>query len=237
VLVGTDRHEVAVSRDQIDGEEVVTGQPVLSHQPAESASEGKSRDAGRGDQAPRGCQAKSAGLTVKLAPRHPSLSPYGAPYRIDANTFHGGEVNDHAAVDKRSPRHIVATAADSHKDAMRAGKVDGIDDVGNSGTLNDQCWVFVYERVVVPSGHMIVRITRAQYPAMQTTFKFLDDHFVQVRRFNRLHGRGSFLALAVPFACATVYKGGCISATDTQASIRETTQGRFHPANWFADTL
>src|SRR5215208_3671428 len=38
VLVCTDRHEVAVSRDQIDGEEVITGQPVLSHQPAESAT-------------------------------------------------------------------------------------------------------------------------------------------------------------------------------------------------------
>src|SRR5215207_2824509 len=135
VLVGTDRHEVALSRDQIDGEEVITGQPVLSHQPAESATEGKSRDAGRGDQAPRGCQAEDAGLTVKLAPRHPSLSPNGVLRRIDANTFHGGEVNDHAAVDKCSPRNVVAAAAHSQEDAMRAGKVDSVDDVGNSGTL------------------------------------------------------------------------------------------------------
>ena len=172
MLVSTDRHEVAVSHDQIDGEEIVTGQPILSHQLAESATEGKSRDAGRGDQAPRGCQAEDAGLTVKLAPCHPSLSPDGAPCRIDANTFHGDEVNDHATVDKRSPRNIVATAADSHKDALRASKVDGIDDVGNSGTLNDQCWVFVDERVVVPSGHIVVLITRTQYPATQTTFKF-----------------------------------------------------------------
>src|SRR5829696_8171702 len=192
VLLGTDRHEVAFSRDQIDGEEVITGQTVLSHQPAESATEGKSSDAGRGDQAPRGCQAEDAGLTVKLAPRHPSLSPNGAPRRIDANTFHGGEINDHAAVYKRSPRNIVATAANSQEDAMRAGKVDGIDDVGNSGTLNDQCRVFVDERVVVPSGHIVVRITRTQYPATQTTFKFLDDHVVQVRRFHQLHDAAPF---------------------------------------------
>jgi hypothetical protein len=198
VLVGTDRHEVAVGGDQIDGEEVIAGQPVLSHQPAESATKGKSRDAGRGDQAPRCCQAENAGLTVKLAPRHPSLSPDGAPCRIDENTFHGGEVDDHAAVDKRSPRNIVATASDSHKDAMRAGKVDCIDDVGNSGTLNDQCRVFVDQRVVVPSRHIIVRITRAQYPATQTTFKFLDDQVVQFRRFNSLYGCGSFLTLAAP---------------------------------------
>ena len=52
VLVSTDRQELTVSRDQIDGEEVIAGQPVLSHQPAEPATEGKSCDAGRGDQAP-----------------------------------------------------------------------------------------------------------------------------------------------------------------------------------------
>jgi hypothetical protein len=155
--------------------------------------------------------------------------------RIDANTFHGGEVNDHAAVDKRSSRNIVATAADSHKHTMHAGKVDSVDDVGNSGTLNDQCRVFVDERVVVPSGHIVVRITRTQYPATHTTFEFLDEHVVQVYRFDQLHDRGSFPALAGPFACATVYKDGCISATVTQAPIRETTQDRFHPANWFAD--
>jgi hypothetical protein len=93
----------------------------------------------------------------------------------------------HAAVDKRSTRNVVATAADSHEDAMRAGKVDGIDDVGNSGTLNDQCRVFVDERVVVPSGHIVVRITSTQYPALQTTFEFLDGQVVQVRRFDQLH--------------------------------------------------
>src|SRR5215203_6388631 len=60
-------------------------------------------------------------------------------------------------------------------------------DVGNSGTLNDQCRVFVDERVVVPSGHIVVRIARTQYPATQTTFKFLDDQVVQVRCFNQLH--------------------------------------------------
>jgi hypothetical protein len=81
---------------------------------------------------------------------------------------------------------------------MRAGKVDGIDDVGNPGTLNDQRRVFVDQRVVVPSGHIVVRITRAQYPATQTTFEFLDDQVVQFRRFNSLHGHGSFLALAAP---------------------------------------
>jgi hypothetical protein len=201
VLIGTDRQEVTLSRDQIDGEEVVTGQPVLSHQPAESATEGKTRDASRGDQTPRGCQAEDATLTVKLAPRRSSLSPDGAPGRIDANPFHGGEVNDHAAVDKRSPRNIVATAADSYKDAMRAGKVDSVDDVGNSGTLNDQCRVFVDKRVVVSSGHIVVRIARTQYPASQTTCKFLDDHVVKCCRFNQLHDRGSLLALSGPFAC------------------------------------
>ena len=92
----------------------------------------------------------------------------------------------------------MATASDSHKDAMRAGKVDGIDDVGNSGTLNYQCRVFVDQRVVVPSRHIVVRITRAQYPATQTTFKFLDDQGVQFRRFNSLNSHGSFLALATP---------------------------------------
>jgi hypothetical protein len=81
---------------------------------------------------------------------------------------------------------------------MRAGKVDGIDDVGNSGTLNDQCRVFVDERVVVLSGHIVVRITSTQYPATQTTYKFLDDHVIQVRCFNQLHDRGSFPALAIP---------------------------------------
>jgi hypothetical protein len=69
----------------------------------------------------------------------------------------------------------VATAADSRKYAMGAGKVDGIDDVGDSSTLNDQCRVFVDERVVVPSGRIVVWITRTQYPATQTTFKFLDN--------------------------------------------------------------
>jgi hypothetical protein len=187
---------VAVGGDQIDGEEVIAGQPVLSHQPAEPATEGKSSDAGRGNQPPRCCQTEDAGLTVKLAPRHPSLGPDDTPCRVDENTFHGGEVDDHAAVDERSPRNIVATAPDSHKDAMRAGKVDGIDDVGNPGTLNDQCRVFVDQRVVVPSRHIVVRITRAQYPATQTAFKFPDDQVVQFCRFNGLHGLGSLLALA-----------------------------------------
>src|SRR5215204_7714123 len=65
-------------------------------------------------------------------------------------------------------------------------------DVGNSGTLNDQTRVFVDERVVVPSGHIVVCITRTQYPAMQTTFKFLDDQVVQVRRFQKLRDVAPF---------------------------------------------
>src|SRR5215203_5656064 len=80
-------------------------------------------------------------------------------------------------------------------------------DVGNSGTLNDQCRVFVDERVVVPSGHIVVRIARTQYPAMQTTCKFLDNHVVQCCRFNQLHDRGSFLVLTGPFACPQASNG------------------------------
>ena len=53
VLLVTDRHEVAVSRDQIDGEEVITGQPVLSHQPAESAAEGQPANPRRREEARR----------------------------------------------------------------------------------------------------------------------------------------------------------------------------------------
>jgi len=66
---------------------------------------------------------------------------------------------------------------------------------------------------------------------MQTTFEFLDDYIAQVRRFNQLQDRGSFPALATPFACTIGYKGGCVSATGTKASIWETTPGYFNPAD------
>ena len=77
-------HELAVGRDEIDGEQVVDGRAVLAHQPADPAAERQAGDPGVGDDAAHGGEPEELRLAVELAPQHAGLRARSPRLRVDA---------------------------------------------------------------------------------------------------------------------------------------------------------
>src|SRR5215831_3810049 len=90
VLAGADVAELAISGDDIGGNEVVTGQTVPARQPADAAAQGEAGDAGVGVGAAGGGQAKGLGLVVEFPPLDTALGSDGAPGGVNPDALHPG---------------------------------------------------------------------------------------------------------------------------------------------------
>jgi len=76
---GARRPELAIRRDDVDGEEVIGRQAVLTAEPADPATQGEARNAGIGAGAPGGGQPERLGLAVELAPGGATFGARGPP--------------------------------------------------------------------------------------------------------------------------------------------------------------
>jgi hypothetical protein len=86
VLAGAD--QVAVGRDQLDGEEVVDRQPEPTLQPAHAAAEGQPPDAGVRDHADRADEAVLLCRVVELGQQRAATDTRGARSRLDLGAAH-----------------------------------------------------------------------------------------------------------------------------------------------------
>ena len=106
VLAGGD--ELAVRRDEVDGEQVVDRRAVLAHQPADPAPEGQPRNARVAHDSTHRRKPEELGLAVELAPQHARFGARRPGLRVDVNAFHRRQVDHEPAVAERMPADPVA---------------------------------------------------------------------------------------------------------------------------------
>jgi hypothetical protein len=158
VLAGADVAELAVSGDDIGGDEVVTGQAVLARQPADAAAQGEAGDTGVGVGAAGGGQAEGLRLVVEFPPLDAALSLDSAPGGVNPDTLHPGQVNHQAAIAYAVARDVMATAAHRHQQTVDAGEVDRIDHVGDASAAGDECRPLVDIGIPDLAGLIVARI-------------------------------------------------------------------------------
>ena len=79
---------LAIRRDEVGGDQVVTRQPVFAAEPAKTAPQGQSPNAGIGVCTPGGGQAEGLCLPVKVPPFGAAFRPRRLRPRIDPHTGH-----------------------------------------------------------------------------------------------------------------------------------------------------
>src|SRR5712692_5299860 len=106
---------------------------------APAAAQGKPGDAGRGDLASGGGHAEGLGLAVKLTPGQARLCAGRAAFGIDAHALHASKVYRQSALADGIAGDIVAAAAHSYQEIVRAGEIDAVDHISNSGAAGNEC--------------------------------------------------------------------------------------------------
>src|SRR5262249_59102168 len=129
MFTGIDVAELAVSRDNIGRDQVITGEAVLARQPANATTQGEASDACVCIGAPRGGQAKSLRLVVECPPRDAALGTGRPPSGVNPYAAHPGQVNDEAAIAHCRTWDVVATAAHRHQQMVGAGEMNAGDDI------------------------------------------------------------------------------------------------------------
>jgi hypothetical protein len=76
-------------------------------------------------------------FSIDIAERRPRSHPGRAILRIDVNSSHARQVDDHPAVAERSAANVVAAAADSHQERVLARKGHGINHIGRARAARD----------------------------------------------------------------------------------------------------
>src|SRR4030095_8938997 len=102
----------------VGGHQVVAGEAIASHQPADASTQRQSGNTGVVDSPTRGGQAIHLGFTVDLPPQDASLRPDETPDRIDANAFHGTQIQHEPPVTGGMAGSVMAPAADGHEQVV-----------------------------------------------------------------------------------------------------------------------
>ena len=196
VLVLGRPQQLAVGRDEVDGEEVVDREAVLAHQPADATAEGETGDAGVAHDAAGGGQTVHLRLVVDVAPERATLHPGPAVGGVDADAPHGREVDDDPVVANGGACHVVASAAYGDLQVVVAGETHSRNHVGGPDASGDQARAPVDGTVPDCTGNVVVGVIGTNQLASEPVD--LDDSWLLVRVAN-FRGRGvvivsSFLA-------------------------------------------
>ena len=117
------RHELAVSRDQLDREQVVDGQAIFAAQMPQAAAQRQPAHTG-GRDVTSGCrQAEDLRLAVHSADGRAALDADGLGLLIDVHALHERGVDHDPAVTRAAAGHVVAAAAHGYEQLMGAGKI------------------------------------------------------------------------------------------------------------------
>ena len=154
--------DAPVGSDELDCGQVVGREPVLRHQPAEPAAEGEASDSRGRDRAAGDREPVRRGLAVQLAPEHATLRPHRARARVDVDALHRRQVDHQRAVDHRAPGDVVAAAAHTDVQTLRAREPDRVRDVRRVLAARDQRRPPVDQPVVDAPRVVVAFISRLQ---------------------------------------------------------------------------
>ena len=93
VFSGIGGQQAPVGGDHIGADDVVDCQSIFAVQMAPAAAQREARDAHGGDNALRGGETEGLRLAVEFSQLEAGLGANGASGRINANAFHGREIN------------------------------------------------------------------------------------------------------------------------------------------------
>ena len=125
-------------------------------QPAEPATDREPRHARPADDAGGSREAVDLGRGIEVGPDRARLDADLAPLGVDHEAAHRREIDDDPTLAQRRSRHVVAAAADRHRQpaaprrARRDGGVVGVDAAGDQGRAAVDRAVPQPARVVVP---------------------------------------------------------------------------------------
>jgi hypothetical protein len=102
------------------------------------------------------------GLAIELTPGDAALRTCRVRLRVDMDPFHGGQINDEAAIDRRAARDIMAPAAHGDFERQPPRESDSVHDIGYSPALRDQRRPLVDEAVMDAPGLVIRDVSRPE---------------------------------------------------------------------------
>ena len=155
VLVVTCRHDLAVSRHDARGAEVVYGRAEPARQPPDSAAQREARHTRVSDDPGRCCAAESLGRRVEVPEECTCLDARDPRERIDVRPAHRREVDDHAVVAHRVAGDAVASAAHGHLEIALAREPQRGHDVVGVAAACDHSRPPVDRSVRDPPGFLI----------------------------------------------------------------------------------
>src|SRR6185312_8389438 len=154
-LVGGYAHDLAVSRDDCVGRDVVAGQAVPACHPAHPAAEGETPDAGVRDVARGRGQAERLSGAVHGSQQRATLHPGTPGHGIHGDAVQAGEVDHEPAVGDGEPGDVVPTAAHADLQVALASHAHRVDDIGHRGAPDDHRGTTVDHRVPYRAGGVI----------------------------------------------------------------------------------
>ena len=115
-------HDLSVSGDKLNGEQVVAGKPILADQMADAAAQCKAADTGAGNQPTGGRQPVLLAGRVERLPRGPSTSERPLRLNLNLNLIQLCEVDDDPVVTAGEAGNTVRTAAYRDRHSFTSGK-------------------------------------------------------------------------------------------------------------------
>src|SRR5205807_282496 len=172
LVAGDDRP--AVGGDDVDRQQVVEREAEAAGQVADAAAQGEAGDSrGRHDAARRG-QAVGVGGVVEVAPGAAALGAGGLRVRVDADAFHGRQVDDDAVVVGAEAGDAVAAAAHGQVEPVLAGEVHSRHNVAGIDTADDDPRTAVDHAVVDASCLVVVGVVGGHHLAACLLAQLLD---------------------------------------------------------------
>ena len=87
---------------------------------------------------PVGSPGQTLGLVIQLAPPDAGSGASRALHGIDPNALYGRQVDHEATVTNGAASNIMASATHRHQQVVVAGEMDGVDDIRDPTTTDDQ---------------------------------------------------------------------------------------------------
>lgn len=171
---GTRGDEAPIGQDHISLDEVVDGEPVLVRQVSDATAQGKPGNASRRDDAERHGQAECVRRVIDVAGGAAALDANDAPFRIDVNTLHRGQVDDEPVIAAAQPGAVVAAAADGQQQALVSREIYRRNHVGDVRASRNQQRPLVDHAVVELSRFVIRGITGPDHGPAKAVSERLD---------------------------------------------------------------
>jgi hypothetical protein len=156
------KSRLPVGGHEVDRQQIVGSEAEPAHEVAMTTAQGQAGDPGWPRHTASGGQAEGLRLVIEVPPGGASLSARRLARRINPHALHARQVDHDPAVTDGKARNTVATPAHGYQQFVYTGELDGVDDVGNPGALDDQRRMSVNHPVMDFAGVVVGGIARAE---------------------------------------------------------------------------